>query len=71
MTAGSTPKHTRSLSESICMPKRFSRSVRSMVEATFPSNMSQTPETMRHSSAHCMFPPMAKLRPRNDDSMPR
>ena len=52
MAAGSTPKQTRSLSESIWMPKRFSASVRPFfVRAMRPSNASSSPASIRHSMA--------------------
>ena len=47
MAAGSTPKQIRSLRESIWTPNRFSSFVHSIVEASFPSNMSQMPEIIR------------------------
>ena len=70
MTPGSTPKQIRSLSESICTPKRFSWAVRSMVEAIFPSNISHKPARSRHKSAQGSFPPMAKPMPVRPVSIP-
>ena len=48
MQAGSTPKATRSDSESIWMPKSISALVRPcLVRATLPSNASQKPQNRR------------------------
>ena len=57
MTIGRAPKQTMSQRESICIPKLFSSSVRFfLVLATFPSNMSQSPEKARKKIDHrsCM-----------------
>ena len=72
MTAGRTPKQIKSLRESIWMPNRFSRTVRSfLVEAIFPSNISQTPESIRQDSAPCMSPRSARETPVKAVSIPK
>ena len=72
MTEGSTPKQMRSLKESIWMPKHRSPRVLSfLVEAIFPSNMSQMPEISRQISAPFRSLSRAKRMPENPDSMPR
>ena len=53
------------------MPKRFSLRLRScLVEATLPSNMSQTPEIIRQTMAQTTFPSKAQRMPENPDSIP-
>ena len=52
----STTKQTRSLNESIWIPNFFSCSVRFIVEAILPSNISQKPATIRQIRAILKFP---------------
>ena len=70
-TAGSTPKHMISLNESICMPNVRSSLVRSFfVDAMVPSNISQTPASIRQISEPTYLSFMASITPRKPIHIP-
>ena len=54
------------------MPNRFSlRLLSCLVEATLPSNTSQTPAPTRQNTAAQKWPPKTQRMPENPDSIPR